>query len=129
MSLLLVFDPARSAHGPARGSAGVLAVFQHLLAVHKHMNHAGCVLMRFDEGRVVLNLVRIEYDDVSVETLAQFTSSIDSHVLCWQSRQFSNGFLQRDDLLITNILSEHAGKAAVGTRVRIAFEEHALGSE
>lgn len=48
----------------------MFAVLLNLLAVDKHVNHAGAVLMRFDECCVVLNPVRVE----DVVTVISMTS-------------------------------------------------------
>ena len=60
--LKLSVDPARSAHYPARSRAGVLAIFKDLLAVHKYVQHTGRVLVRINEGRVILDRIGIEDD-------------------------------------------------------------------
>src|SRR5882672_4070289 len=55
---------AGAADEAAGQRARVFAVLQHLLAVHEDLQHAGRVLVRLVEGRVVDDLVRIEHDDV-----------------------------------------------------------------
>ena len=54
---LLLFSPF---YHSSRQRAGVLAVAEHLLAIHKHMLHAGRVMMRLLVGRVILNGCWIE---------------------------------------------------------------------
>ena len=62
----------------------MLPICEYLDAVDKDVDHSGGVLVGGDKGGVVLNLVRIKYDDVGIKALAQFTSPINSHVLCRQ---------------------------------------------
>src|SRR5262245_64901866 len=54
----------RPAHHAAWRRAGVLAILQHLPAVHPHMADANRVLMRLLVGRPVRNRLRIEDDNV-----------------------------------------------------------------
>ena len=57
-------DVTRAAHDLPRLRAGVLAVLQHLHAVDEHVAHAGRVLLRMVERRVVDDRRRIEDHDV-----------------------------------------------------------------
>ena len=47
----------------------MLAVFQHLFAIHENVNHAGRVLVWLNKGGVILNCVGIEHDNIRVEAL------------------------------------------------------------
>ena len=59
----------------------MLAISQHVLAIDEDVHHAGRVLVRFDESRVVLNLLGIENNHVGEEAWLQLTTAIDSHRL------------------------------------------------
>jgi hypothetical protein len=42
----------------------MLSIFQYLLAVDEYMQHASGKLMRFREGRMIGNEIRVENDNV-----------------------------------------------------------------
>ena len=42
----------------------MLTITDHGFAIHEHVHHTGGVLVRLDEGRVVLDGVGVEHDEV-----------------------------------------------------------------
>src|SRR3989449_9963858 len=55
---------AGAAHDTAGFRTGMLAVFEHLRPVHEDVDHPGGILVRLLKRGVVLDLGRIENDDV-----------------------------------------------------------------
>src|SRR5438105_9042267 len=94
-------------HSP-RQSAGVLAVPQDLYTVHENIAHARRILMRLVECRVVLNRFRIEDDDVGVVPRHQSAAIVQLEIVGWKRCQPPDRFLERQNLLVTNVLAEQA---------------------
>ena len=74
--------PSGSAYDATRRGTRVLAVPEHLLAVDEYVQHACRVLVRFDEGGVILNGFRIEDDHVGEEAFFQLAATVDSEIEC-----------------------------------------------
>ena len=106
-------------HHATRPGAGVLTVLEHLHTVHKDMQHAGGILVRFVIRRVVLNPDRIENDDVRKITRLQRATTVEFEICCRQSAQSSNGLFERNNFLIANIFAKQAREIAVGARMRV----------
>lgn len=71
--------PPRSAHYTAGRGASMLAVFQHLFAIDKHVHHAGGVLVWLDKRSVILNRFGIEDKDVSLVAFLEPAAPVDNN--------------------------------------------------
>jgi len=93
-SKALLFNPAGTLHKPARCGAGVHTISQHLLAVDKHVQHAGRQLVRLLEARLIDDQLRVKYNDVRVVAGCQLTPSIKLQVAGRQAGQTMDGLLE-----------------------------------
>ena len=66
----LALLPCPAANHATRSCCGRLAVLERQLPVHRDMEHSGGVLVRLIEGRVILDQLGIEDDDVGDVSLA-----------------------------------------------------------
>src|ERR1019366_9478779 len=88
--------PAGPADHAPRLLTGVLAVFQHLSAVHPHVLHAGRILVRLLVRRSIRDRLRIERNDVGEETRRQFSALLDPQRRRRQRRQLADRLLPPD---------------------------------
>ena len=102
---------------------------QYRFSVDKNVLYTGGILVRLDEGGVVLNRIWIEHHHVGKKALFEAPAPVQTQVVGGQSRQFTDGFLQRDDLLFAHIFRQDPGKAAVSPRMRIALEKNPFRCE
>ena len=61
----------RPSHKPPRHLPCMIAVFENMSPIYKNMLHASCILMRFFESCMILNGIRIKYDNICIKTLFQ----------------------------------------------------------
>ena len=59
--------------------------------------------------------------------MRETTTPVEPKVRRGKARQPANRLLERDQLLVTNIVTKDAGEGSVRARMRIRFEEHTLG--
>src|SRR4029450_5975396 len=111
-----------------RSGARVLAVFEHLHAIHENVLRANRVLMRLLERGAIGNRRRIEYDDIREHSLFNETAMIEAEICRRQSAQPANGFFQRDHFFIPHVFAKEACEISIRSRMRIRFQEHALRS-
>src|SRR5690349_16640843 len=104
----------------------MLAVLQHLNAVHKHVADADRELMRLFECRFVGDRVWIEDDDVGKVSRLEISAMIETEVIRGQTRQSSHRFFERYHLFVANIFAEQSGEVAVSTRMRTRFQKRTL---
>ncbi len=67
----------------------MLAILEDLLAVHKYVQHTGCVLVRLNEGSVILDRIWIEDNHVCEESFLQLTTPVEPKILarCFPSEE------------------------------------------
>ena len=53
-------------------------MFQDMLAIDEHMNHASCELLWFVKGRMVLNGLGIKHNHIREVALSQEAAALDS---------------------------------------------------
>ena len=109
--------PAGATNDPPWRRAGVFAFFEDLHPVHKDVVNPCGESVRIFKGRVVLNRIGIEYDDVREVAGRQKAALLDAEVLCWKRGQSAYRFLKRNDLFFSHILAKQSRKVAVGPRM------------
>lgn len=117
--------PAGTTDNAARCGAGMLAVPQYLLAVDEYVDHAGRILVRFNEGGVVADGRRVKNHHIGIVPLLQPPTPLDAEILRRQCGQFADRFLQCNDSFLAHVLAEDAGETSISPRMRVASQEHA----
>ena len=105
----------------------MLAVLQDWGAVYDYVVHAGGVLMGVGEGGFVANCFWIEDDYIGLVAFFELTSVCDIEILGGERGEFSDGFLEGDDIFFTDVFTEDSRKIAVGSGVLGEVEEDAFG--
>ena len=90
-------------------------------------SHAGRILMRLGVGGVVLDLGRVEHDDVGKVARLQQAPLRQPQVRGRQAGQLADGLFQRNDLLVAHVLAQQAGEVAIGARMRLRQQKRPLG--
>jgi len=111
----------RSPQRTARFCAGVLAIFDHVHAVHKNVFHANGILVWLLEGGAIGDCCRIKQDDISKHTFFQKSAMIEPKICRRERAQASNRFRQRDHFFVAHKPSQHPREISVGARMRIRF--------
>ena len=101
----------------------MLAVFQHLRAIHENMLHSDRILMRFLEYRAIADRRRIENHHIGEHSLLHETTMVQPEIRRGQAAQFPNRIRQSQHFLFPDIFPEHAREIAVGPRMAIRFEK------
>ncbi len=81
----------------------MLPVAQHLLPIHKHVLYATRVVVRMLERGVVLNRLRVEDHNVREVARRQLSAPRQAKIGRGQRRKPPNRFLQRQDVVLTNV--------------------------
>src|SRR5260221_2084724 len=107
--------------------SGVLAVLDHLHAVHEDVLHADRIGLRLLVGRRVGDGRGIEDDDVGIHPFLDQAAALEPEIARRQPGHPAHGLLQRYHLVLAHVLAEQAGEVAVRTRMRRFPQEDALG--
>src|ERR1044071_5437384 len=111
---------------PARLRPRMLAILEHLRAVDKDVLDADRVLVRLLEGGAVTDRLGIEDHHVGEHAALQQAAMVQPQVRRGQARQSTDGFADRDDLLVAHVPAEQPSKIAVEARVRRALGKDAF---
>src|SRR5207249_10511304 len=85
----------------------------HRHAVHEHVFHPRRKLMRVLERREILDLFRIEDDDVRPEAGLEHAAVGEAHARGGQRRELANRVLERERVLLADVLPQDAGERPV----------------
>src|ERR1051325_11904178 len=83
--------PSGPAHHAARLGASMLAILQHLHAIHEYVLHASRILMRLLECGVVLNARGVEHHDVRIIAGLEQPTPAQLEILGRQCGETTNG--------------------------------------
>src|SRR5215468_4822917 len=103
--LAILFDLPRPPQRAPGLRPGVLAVFQDLRAIDKHVFHADGELMRLLEGGAVGDGLRVEDDDVGEISFLQKSATIELQIGRGQTRQTADRFFEGNDLLFAHVFA------------------------
>ena len=98
----------------------MLAILEHLHAVHEHMHHANRVLMRLIEGRTIVNRCGIEHDDVGITRCSDAATIFESPRVSGQLCHATNRIGKTGNLLLAHIPAEKTREVSVGAGMWIA---------
>src|SRR6185295_16611025 len=107
----------RPAHNFSRRRASVLAVAQHLHAVHEHLFDTTADLVRLFWRREVDDSFVIEHHDVGEHALPQQAAIAQAESRRDRAAHLAHRFLEREQLLLANVHAEDARIAPVRSRV------------
>ena len=96
-------DPSGAAHHAAGFGTCMIAILEDLLAVHKHVNHAGGVLMWLLIRRMIPDAVRVKNDNVRIVFTLQATALPKLQCICGKRRQPSDRFFKRYYFFVAHI--------------------------
>src|SRR5258708_14255552 len=111
-------DLPRPPHRAPGLGALVLAVLEHLHAVHEDVLHANRIRMRLLVGGGVGDRRGIEDRQIGVHAGLHEAAAFEAEERRRQAGQAAHRLLERDHLFLANVLAEQSGEAAVGARVR-----------
>jgi hypothetical protein len=107
----------------SRLRAGVFALAQNLNAIDEHIANSSCILMRLLERRMVLNVGGIEDYDIGEVARLERAAAVELEVLGGERTQLPYGCLQRNQLLIADILAQQPGDVVIRAWVGVGFQE------
>jgi hypothetical protein len=77
--------------------------------------------LRLPIGRAILNLRRIEHDDIGDRAVANHASVAKAEDHCREARHRPNGIWQVDDVAIANVHRELPREGTIAARMRLAL--------
>src|SRR5260370_9036545 len=125
--LPLIANSSRAPQGSGWCRPSMSTIFKNLNAGDENLFHANGILMRLLISRLVDNGFRVEEDDVGEVAFLEESAVVQPQVGCREMRHLADGRFERQKLLLTYILAEHAGEVAVSARMGHRPEKHALG--
>ena len=88
----------------------MLAVFEDVHAIDKHVLHTDRILMRLLVGGAVGDGRRIEDDHVGEVPFLQRPAAVKAEIRGRQVREFANGGFESQQLFVADKSAEHAGE-------------------
>ena len=90
------------------------------------MHHPGGVAVRLGVGRARLDGARIERDDIRKVAAGDAAAARESKRPCREVGEAMDRVLERNDLLVADIVAQEPRERAIRARMRMRTQEHAL---